>query len=115
MQLPGEKILGLAKFFLGVGVPGTAPDLYQQIDALSYLENIRQVLWKLTFFRALYNKAHPDLKIYSSDLDFVAALVRLCTLPLVTNHVFLNLLQGIHSSDFISSCYCHFSYQERST
>ncbi|KAG6403079.1 hypothetical protein SASPL_135296 [Salvia splendens] len=79
LNLPGEKILGLAKFFLGVGVPGSAQDLYHQIDALSYLENIRQVLWKLTFFRALYNKAHPDLKIYSSDLDFVAALVRVST------------------------------------
>ncbi|XP_051135454.1 dolichyl-diphosphooligosaccharide--protein glycosyltransferase subunit 2-like [Andrographis paniculata] len=28
LNLPGEKILGLAKFFLGVGVPGSAKDLY---------------------------------------------------------------------------------------
>ncbi|XP_042014358.1 dolichyl-diphosphooligosaccharide--protein glycosyltransferase subunit 2-like [Salvia splendens] len=42
LNLPGEKILGLAKFFLGVGVPGSAQDLYHQIDALSYLENIRE-------------------------------------------------------------------------
>ncbi|XP_051118802.1 dolichyl-diphosphooligosaccharide--protein glycosyltransferase subunit 2 [Andrographis paniculata] len=41
LNLPGEKILGLAKFFLGVGVPGSAKDLYYQIDALTYLENIR--------------------------------------------------------------------------
>ncbi|KAG6400908.1 hypothetical protein SASPL_137753 [Salvia splendens] len=80
LNLPGEKIMGLAKFFLGVGVPGSAQDLYHQIDALSYLENIRHVLWKLTSFRTLYNKAHPDLKIYSSDHDFVAALVRVSTL-----------------------------------
>ncbi|XP_042017581.1 dolichyl-diphosphooligosaccharide--protein glycosyltransferase subunit 2-like [Salvia splendens] len=42
LNLPGEKIMGLAKFFLGVGVPGSAQDLYHQIDALSYLENIRE-------------------------------------------------------------------------
>lgn len=51
LQLPGDKILGLAKFFLGVGIPGSAQDLYHQIDALSCLENIRQVFLKLTFFR----------------------------------------------------------------
>ncbi|KAG6437896.1 hypothetical protein SASPL_102827 [Salvia splendens] len=43
LNLPGDKILGLAKFFLGVGIPGSAQDLYHQIDALSCLENIRQV------------------------------------------------------------------------
>ncbi|CAA0823956.1 Dolichyl-diphosphooligosaccharide--protein glycosyltransferase subunit 2 [Striga hermonthica] len=41
LNLPGEKILGLAKFFLGVGIPGSAKDLYYQIDALACLENIR--------------------------------------------------------------------------
>ncbi|KAL1546601.1 proteasome regulatory particle base subunit [Salvia divinorum] len=41
LNLPGDKILGLAKFFLGVGIPGSAQDLYHQIDALSCLENIR--------------------------------------------------------------------------
>ncbi|KAH6811547.1 ribophorin II family protein [Perilla frutescens var. frutescens] len=41
LNLPGEKILGLAKFFLGVGIPGSAQDLYHQIDALNCLENIR--------------------------------------------------------------------------
>lgn len=41
LNLPGEKILGLAKFFLGVGTPGSAQDLYHQIDALNCLENIR--------------------------------------------------------------------------
>ncbi|XP_042003675.1 dolichyl-diphosphooligosaccharide--protein glycosyltransferase subunit 2-like [Salvia splendens] len=42
LNLPGDKILGLAKFFLGVGIPGSAQDLYHQIDALSCLENIRE-------------------------------------------------------------------------
>ncbi|GER29677.1 glycosyltransferase subunit 2 [Striga asiatica] len=44
LNLPGEKILGLAKFFLGVGIPGSAKDLYYQIHALACLENIRQVI-----------------------------------------------------------------------
>ncbi|KAK4493179.1 hypothetical protein RD792_017963 [Penstemon davidsonii] len=43
LNLPGEKILGLAKFFLGIGIPGSAKDLYYQIDALVCLENIRHV------------------------------------------------------------------------
>ncbi|XP_012831126.1 PREDICTED: dolichyl-diphosphooligosaccharide--protein glycosyltransferase subunit 2 [Erythranthe guttata] len=41
LNLPGEKVLGLAKFFLGIGIPGSAKDLYYQIDALSCLESIR--------------------------------------------------------------------------
>ncbi|KAF4358172.1 hypothetical protein F8388_009455 [Cannabis sativa] len=42
--LPGEKILGLAKFFLGIGVPGDAKDFFNQVDSLACLENNRQVL-----------------------------------------------------------------------
>ncbi|KAL2556926.1 Dolichyl-diphosphooligosaccharide--protein glycosyltransferase subunit 2 [Forsythia ovata] len=41
LNLPGDKILGLAKFFLGIGVPGSAKDLYHQIVALACLENSR--------------------------------------------------------------------------
>lgn len=41
LQLPGNKIFGLAKFFLGVGIPGNAKDLYNQIDALACLESNR--------------------------------------------------------------------------
>ncbi|KAL3647727.1 proteasome regulatory particle base subunit [Castilleja foliolosa] len=41
LNLPGDKILGLAKLFLGIGIPGSAKDLYYQIDALASLENIR--------------------------------------------------------------------------
>ncbi|KAL6505230.1 proteasome regulatory particle base subunit [Orobanche gracilis] len=41
LNLPGEKILGLAKFFLGIGTPGSAKDLCCQINALACLENIR--------------------------------------------------------------------------
>ncbi|KAK3028143.1 hypothetical protein RJ639_039004 [Escallonia herrerae] len=43
LDLPGDKILGLAKFFL-VGIPGNAKDLYYQIDALACLDNNRQVV-----------------------------------------------------------------------
>lgn len=41
VQLPGDKILGLARFFLGIGVPGNAKDLYYQVEALASLENNR--------------------------------------------------------------------------
>ncbi|GMP93312.1 hypothetical protein CsSME_00043201 [Camellia sinensis var. sinensis] len=40
-MLPGAKILGLAKFFLGIGIPGNAKDFYNQIDALACLESNR--------------------------------------------------------------------------
>ncbi|XP_059626037.1 dolichyl-diphosphooligosaccharide--protein glycosyltransferase subunit 2 isoform X2 [Cornus florida] len=41
LNLPGNKILGLAKFLLGIGIPGDAKDLYHQVDALACLENNR--------------------------------------------------------------------------
>ncbi|CDP03756.1 unnamed protein product [Coffea canephora] len=44
LNLPGDRVLCLAKFFLGIGVPGNFKDLYHQIDALASLENNRQVI-----------------------------------------------------------------------
>ncbi|CAO1940663.1 unnamed protein product [Urochloa humidicola] len=41
LNIPGEKILGLAKFFLGIGLPGSAKDCFNQIESLSFLENNR--------------------------------------------------------------------------
>ncbi|EEC72011.1 hypothetical protein OsI_04877 [Oryza sativa Indica Group] len=41
LNIPGEKILGLAKFFLGIGLPGSAKDFFNQIESLSFLENNR--------------------------------------------------------------------------
>ncbi|TVU36096.1 hypothetical protein EJB05_18011 [Eragrostis curvula] len=41
LNIPGEKILGLAKFFLGIGLPGSSKDCFNQIEALSFLENNR--------------------------------------------------------------------------
>ncbi|XWS31409.1 hypothetical protein CRYUN_Cryun23aG0073100 [Craigia yunnanensis] len=41
LNLPGDKILGLAKFFLGIGVPGDAKDFFNQIDSLAFLESNR--------------------------------------------------------------------------
>ncbi|XP_027364040.1 dolichyl-diphosphooligosaccharide--protein glycosyltransferase subunit 2-like isoform X3 [Abrus precatorius] len=41
INLPGDKILGLAKFFLGIGVPGDAKDFFNQVEALAFLENNR--------------------------------------------------------------------------
>ncbi|GJN16956.1 hypothetical protein PR202_gb03987 [Eleusine coracana subsp. coracana] len=41
LDIPGEKILGLAKFFLNIGLPGSSKDCFNQIEALSILENNR--------------------------------------------------------------------------
>lgn len=40
-QLPGDLILGLAKFFLGIGIPGDAKDFFNQVESLSFFENNR--------------------------------------------------------------------------
>ncbi|GMH31249.1 hypothetical protein Nepgr_033092 [Nepenthes gracilis] len=39
VNVPRDKILGLAKFLLGVGIPGNAHDFYAQIDSLALLES----------------------------------------------------------------------------
>ncbi|GAB4861997.1 proteasome regulatory particle base subunit [Ancistrocladus abbreviatus] len=39
VNVPGDKILGLAKFFLAVGIPGDGHDFYDQIDSLAFLES----------------------------------------------------------------------------
>uniref|UniRef100_A0ACD5XBZ4 Uncharacterized protein n=1 Tax=Avena sativa TaxID=4498 RepID=A0ACD5XBZ4_AVESA len=41
LNIPGEKILGLAKFFLGIGLPGSSKDCFNQIESLSLLEKNR--------------------------------------------------------------------------
>ncbi|XP_010529362.1 PREDICTED: dolichyl-diphosphooligosaccharide--protein glycosyltransferase subunit 2-like [Tarenaya hassleriana] len=41
LDLPGDKVIGLAKFFLGVGIPGDAKDFFNQVDALACLEDNR--------------------------------------------------------------------------
>ncbi|XP_057484343.1 dolichyl-diphosphooligosaccharide--protein glycosyltransferase subunit 2-like [Actinidia eriantha] len=41
LNLPGDKILGLANFFLAIGIPGSSKDFYDQIDALACLESNR--------------------------------------------------------------------------
>ncbi|XP_076899424.1 dolichyl-diphosphooligosaccharide--protein glycosyltransferase subunit 2-like [Bidens hawaiensis] len=38
LNIPGDKILGLARFFLGIGIPGSGKDLYHQVDALACLD-----------------------------------------------------------------------------
>ncbi|XP_057751949.1 dolichyl-diphosphooligosaccharide--protein glycosyltransferase subunit 2-like isoform X1 [Arachis stenosperma] len=40
-QLPGDKTLGLAKFLLGIGVPGDAKDFFNQVESLAFLESKR--------------------------------------------------------------------------
>ncbi|KAG2593757.1 hypothetical protein PVAP13_5NG012606 [Panicum virgatum] len=41
LNIPSEKVLGLGKFFLGIGLPGSAKDCFNQIESLSFLENNR--------------------------------------------------------------------------
>jgi oligosaccharyltransferase complex subunit delta (ribophorin II) len=41
LNLPGDKILGLAKFFLGIGIPGDSKDIFNQVDSLAHLESNR--------------------------------------------------------------------------
>ncbi|KAI8523056.1 hypothetical protein RHMOL_Rhmol13G0044900 [Rhododendron molle] len=41
INLPGDKILGLAKFFLAIGIPDSAKGFYSQIEALACLESNR--------------------------------------------------------------------------
>ncbi|XP_038972573.1 dolichyl-diphosphooligosaccharide--protein glycosyltransferase subunit 2-like isoform X2 [Phoenix dactylifera] len=41
LNIPSDKMLGLAKFFLSIGIPGSTKDLFNQIESLSCLENNR--------------------------------------------------------------------------
>ncbi|XP_027935095.1 dolichyl-diphosphooligosaccharide--protein glycosyltransferase subunit 2-like [Vigna unguiculata] len=41
INLPEDKILGLAKFFLGIGIPGDAKDFFDQVESLAFLETNR--------------------------------------------------------------------------
>ncbi|KAK4573124.1 hypothetical protein RGQ29_031192 [Quercus rubra] len=41
INVSGDKILGLAKFFLGIGIPGNSKDFFNQIDSLACLESNR--------------------------------------------------------------------------
>lgn len=41
INLSGDKILGLAKFFLGIGIPGDAKDFFNQVESLAFLESNR--------------------------------------------------------------------------
>ncbi|CAE6207350.1 unnamed protein product [Arabidopsis arenosa] len=54
LNLPGDKIVGLAKFFLGVGIPGDAKDFFNQIDALACLEDNRQCYFLALFMQFLF-------------------------------------------------------------
>jgi len=54
-QVPRDIILGLAKFFLGIGIPGDAKDFFHQVESLSFLESNRQVLSKHQFVILSYS------------------------------------------------------------
>ncbi|KAJ6811501.1 dolichyl-diphosphooligosaccharide--protein glycosyltransferase subunit 2-like [Iris pallida] len=54
LNIPGDKILGLAKFFLSVGIPSSTKDLFNQIDSLSCLENNRQDSYSTYSFTSIH-------------------------------------------------------------
>ncbi|CAL9199043.1 dolichyl-diphosphooligosaccharide--protein glycosyltransferase subunit 2 isoform X1 [Musa acuminata AAA Group] len=41
LEISGDKMAGLAKFFLSIGIPGRTNDIYIQLESLSCLENNR--------------------------------------------------------------------------
>ncbi|KAH1195023.1 Dolichyl-diphosphooligosaccharide--protein glycosyltransferase subunit 2 [Glycine max] len=54
INLPGDKILGLANFFLGIGIPGDAKDFFNQVESLALLENNRQLYIDVSFILYRY-------------------------------------------------------------
>ncbi|XP_057844842.1 dolichyl-diphosphooligosaccharide--protein glycosyltransferase subunit 2 [Cryptomeria japonica] len=38
INIPEDKVVGIAKFFLSIGVPGSSTEMYHQLDALGHLE-----------------------------------------------------------------------------
>ncbi|KAE8637347.1 hypothetical protein CSA_011897 [Cucumis sativus] len=67
--LPGDTIFGLAKFFLGIGIPGDAKDLFDQIDSLACLETNRfSIPLILSLPATVLSLTKEDkLKVYSSS------------------------------------------------
>ncbi|CAJ1968186.1 unnamed protein product [Sphenostylis stenocarpa] len=53
INLPGDTILGLAKFFLGIGIPGDAKEFFSQVESLAFLESNRQVLISIPLILSL--------------------------------------------------------------
>ncbi|XP_057720298.1 uncharacterized protein LOC130934778 [Arachis stenosperma] len=45
INVPRDKTLGLAKFLLGIGVPGDAKDFFNQVEALAFPENMQRFLF----------------------------------------------------------------------
>ncbi|KAH9785371.1 Dolichyl-diphosphooligosaccharide--protein glycosyltransferase subunit 2 [Citrus sinensis] len=81
LNLPGDKILGIAKFFLGIGIPGDTKNFFDQVDLLACLENNRQVKVNtvlgshappltVTLVRAFSSSARDNSIIENQELKF---------------------------------------------
>ncbi|GAY40308.1 hypothetical protein CUMW_050920, partial [Citrus unshiu] len=81
LNLPGDKILGIAKFFLGIGIPGDTKNFFDQVDSLACLENNRQVKVNtvlgshappltVTLVRAFSSSARDNSIIENQELKF---------------------------------------------
>ncbi|KAL0699194.1 hypothetical protein Bca4012_055316 [Brassica carinata] len=71
LNLAGDKIVGVAKFFLGVGIPGDAKDFFNQIDAVACLEDNRQCYFhapSMQFLFGLFQFAVPLILSLSSTV-----------------------------------------------
>ncbi|KAH0454391.1 hypothetical protein IEQ34_016315 [Dendrobium chrysotoxum] len=78
LNIPGNKILGLAKFFLSIGVPGSSKDLFHQIESLSCLENNRKVSFNafvvinlFVLFFLLLQDLHSTCHLTSRHCSFI--------------------------------------------
>ncbi|KAK9206513.1 hypothetical protein WN943_016790 [Citrus x changshan-huyou] len=81
LNLTGDKILGIAKFFLGIGIPGDTKNFFDQVDSLACLENNRQVKVNtvlgshappltVTLVRAFSSSARDNSIIENQELKF---------------------------------------------
>lgn len=56
LQIEGDTVLGLAKFFLSIGIPGSSKDFFYQVESLSCFEKNRQEFsWVLSIICQLVN------------------------------------------------------------
>ncbi|WZZ46737.1 hypothetical protein YC2023_042996 [Brassica napus] len=94
LNLAVDNIVGLAKFFLGVGIPGDAKDFFNQIDALAFeLSDTRTVRLTVTYvFHVKYSEGLAVLH------------------PRILNKMMAAKMISVRcSTHLVSSIYCHFS------
>ncbi|KAH1195024.1 Dolichyl-diphosphooligosaccharide--protein glycosyltransferase subunit 2 [Glycine max] len=69
INLPGDKILGLANFFLGIGIPGDAKDFFNQVRVNTVLGSAAPPL-TVKLVRAFRSDAKDSAIIESKELQY---------------------------------------------